>query len=117
MQHNRGAGVIAGRSLIGNVEKENEQGAVSCRSDGDKWTVKTETRAVGRYTDRVRAIAAAIDLANAAATAGRCAEVTETEGPILQTIWSFGKDLFPSSLASRKTPAPAAPIECHKLSY
>jgi hypothetical protein len=39
--------------------------------NGDEWTVKTETRAVGRYTDRVRAIAAAIDLANAAAKAGR----------------------------------------------
>jgi hypothetical protein len=70
--------------------------------NGDEWTVKTETRAVGRYTDRVRAIAAAIDLANAAAKAGRCAEVTETEGPILQTIWSFGKDLFPSSLGKPK---------------
>jgi hypothetical protein len=73
MQHKRGAGVIADLSLIGNAKKENEQGAVSCRSERRRWTVKTETRAVGRYTDRVRAIAAAIDLANAAARAGRCA--------------------------------------------
>jgi hypothetical protein len=43
--------------------------------NGDDWVVKTERRAVGRYTDRVRAIAAAIDLANAAAKAGRCADV------------------------------------------
>jgi hypothetical protein len=100
MQHNRGAGVIADLSLIGNAEKSKVQFHVA--QNGDEWTVKTETRAVGRYTDRVRAIAAAIDLANAAAKAGRCAEVTETEGPILQTIWSFGKDLFPSSLGKPK---------------
>ena len=84
--------------------------------NGDEWTVKTETRAVGRYTDRVRAIAAAIDHANAAAKAGRCAEVTETEGPILQTIWSFGKDSFPSSLGAEKHRTRGT-IECHKLSY
>ena len=35
--------------------------------DGEEWTVKTETQALGCYTDRVRAIAAAIDLAEAEA--------------------------------------------------
>jgi hypothetical protein len=35
--------------------------------DGEEWTVKTETQALGCYTDRVRAIEAAIDLVEAEA--------------------------------------------------
>lgn len=69
---------------------------------GDEWTVTTETRVVSRYTNRERAIAAAIDLANAAAKTGRYAEVTETEGSLLKTIWTAGKDLFPSSQGKPK---------------
>lgn len=64
---------------------------------GDEWTITTEKRAVGRYSDRERAIAAAIDLANTAAKTGRSAEVIETDGPLLKAIWTAGKDVFPSS--------------------
>jgi hypothetical protein len=55
------------------------------------------------YTNRERSIAAAIDLANAMAKNGRCAEVTETEGSLLKAIWTAGQDLFP-----KKTPESAA---------
>jgi hypothetical protein len=96
MQHKRGAVVIDYLSLIGNAEKENEQGAVSCRSERRRMDRKTETRAVGRW---------------------RCAEVTETEGPILQTIWGFGKDLFPSSLGKPKKTRTRSTYRMDKLSY
>jgi hypothetical protein len=48
--------------------------------DGEEWTMKTETQALGCYTDRVRAIAAAIDLAEAKANWETGAQVVSKTG-------------------------------------
>ncbi len=41
---------------------------------GAEWTVETETRVLGHYTDRVNAIGAAIDFADREGKAGRAAQ-------------------------------------------
>ena len=63
------------------------------------WFVKRKTRSAGRYTDRLKAITAAIDLANAERKAGRAAQVlTEKDGSTPELIWTYGKDLYPSAV-------------------
>jgi hypothetical protein len=67
--------------------------------DGKDWVVKTKTRSAGRYADRLKAISAAIDLANAEGKAGRAAQVlTEKEESTPEIIWTYGEDLYPSAV-------------------
>jgi hypothetical protein len=67
---------------------------------GADWVIEAETQVLGRYSDHVRAISAAIDLANKQGKAGCNAEVvTEDDGLITRTtIWTYGKDVYPMSL-------------------
>jgi hypothetical protein len=68
-------------------------------SHGNDWLVKTKTRLAGRYTDRLKAITAAIDLANAEGKAGRASQVlAEKDGSTPELIWTYGQDLYPSAL-------------------
>jgi hypothetical protein len=85
--------------------RENKTMLQFCVTQHDAdWIIAIETQVLGRYSDQVRAIAAAIDLANKHGNDGRDAEViTEDDGFIRgTTIWTYGKDAYPISLAKPK---------------
>lgn len=68
-------------------------------SHGKDWLVKTKTRSVGQYTDRLKAITAAINLANAEGNAGRTSQVlAEKDGSTPELIWTYGEDLYPEAV-------------------
>jgi hypothetical protein len=68
-------------------------------SHGADEVVKANAQSAGPYTDRLKAITAASDLANAEGRAGRAAQVlAENDGSIPQLIWTYGKELYPSAI-------------------
>jgi hypothetical protein len=61
------------------------------------WIVKRQRQMLGCYSDRVHAISAAIDFANAEGNADRGATVVvEEEGAGRQTLWTYGEDSYPA---------------------
>jgi hypothetical protein len=63
-----------------------------------EWVVASEMRSVARYPDRVKAIMAAIDLANADGEKGIGSKVLLREDASTPApIWTYGVDLYPSA--------------------
>lgn len=61
------------------------------------WIVEFERRVVGRYSDGVHAMDAAIDLAQGDGEAGRPAKVVERNDAALRTVWMYGRDPYPNT--------------------
>jgi Uncharacterized protein conserved in bacteria (DUF2188) len=64
---------------------------------GGAWAVRGANRTFGRFSDRIHAIDAAIDFAETDGKAGRSAKVLLQEDGKLRTVWTHGRDSYPST--------------------
>lgn len=70
----------------------------------DEWIIETEAEVLGRYSDRVQAIGAAIDIAKNECKAGHHSRVmAKSKGRVFRTIWIAGKDLYPNAIGKPKS--------------